>query len=65
MRYNIFHVEEPIVVPMDILTQGGCNVITMCSANGADTVVWSPTRTGTPFVNTSSSAAWVSELLVV
>ena len=59
MRCKIFHVEDPIVAPSDILTRGGCNVTSKCSAD-ANTVLWSPTRTGTRFVNTSTRATWVS-----
>ena len=50
----------PIVTPSDIITRAGCNVTSQCSAEDAITVVWSPTRTGTEFVNTSTRAAWVS-----
>lgn len=60
MRCKIFHIEDPLVTPSDIITRVGCNVTSKCSAENADTVLWSPTRTGTPFMNTSTKATWVS-----
>ena len=45
--------------PTDISTQAGCNVTRTCSAANARMVIWSPTRAGALFTNTTSRNARV------
>ena len=63
-----FSTAEPIIVPVDIITQVGCNATTKCSAESPYIIGWSTRRTSFVFQNTSTRFSWVSvtyEILMV